>query len=358
MSEFYSILTATGLAKIAALANGDTINLTHMAFGNGTAEPSEEQTELRNEKHRCALTKVQADSSNLNTIVAEAIIKGDVGGFWIREIGIYDSDEDLFAVGKYPATYKPLASEGSVKELGVRMVLAITNADNAILYYNLGIIDGAANTDLSNLTIAGQKKFNDKADLESPALTGTPTAPTAAAGTNTAQLATTAFVRTAITALVNSAPAALDTLNELAAALDNDPSFATTIATALGLKAPILSPDFTGIPRAPTALFGANTTQIANVHFVQLAIAALVNSSPAGLDTLQELAAAIGNDPNFATTITNALADKAAKSGDTIAVENSNPTAGFNVRNIKAQTEDPGVDSELATGDILLIYEN
>jgi hypothetical protein len=85
-----------------------------------------------------------------------------------------------------------------------------------------------------------------KAPLASPALTGTPTAPTATAGTNTTQVATTAYVRGEVTALVASAPAALDTLNELATALNNDASFSTTVSTSIGLKAPLESPTFTG----------------------------------------------------------------------------------------------------------------
>ncbi len=85
-----------------------------------------------------------------------------------------------------------------------------------------------------------------KANLESPALTGLPTAPTASAGTNTAQLATTAFVKTAVDNLVASAPAALDTLNELAAALGNDAAFSTTVTNSLASKAPLANPTFTG----------------------------------------------------------------------------------------------------------------
>jgi hypothetical protein len=106
-----------------------------------------------------------------------------------------------------------------------------------------------------------------KAPLASPALTGTPSAPTAAALTNTTQLATTAFVVAAVAALVASSPATLDTLNELALALGSDPNFATTIATALGLKAPLASPALTGTPTAPTAGAGTNTTQIATTAF-------------------------------------------------------------------------------------------
>ena len=86
---------------------------------------------------------------------------------------------------------------------------------------------------------------NLKAPLASPTFTGTPTAPTAAAATNTTQLATTEFVRTEVANLVASAPAALDTLDELAAALGDDVNFATTTATAIGLKAPLISPSFT-----------------------------------------------------------------------------------------------------------------
>ncbi|WP_249532191.1 phage tail protein, partial [Escherichia coli] len=83
-----------------------------------------------------------------------------------------------------------------------------------------------------------------------------------------------------------------------------------TINNALALKAPLASPALTGIPTAPTAAQGTNNTQIATTAYVRAAISALVGSSPEALDTLNELAAALGNDPNFATTMTNALAGK------------------------------------------------
>ncbi|WP_251136680.1 beta strand repeat-containing protein [Escherichia coli] len=149
-----------------------------------------------------------------------------------------------------------------------------------------------------------------KAPLDSPHLSGTPTAPTASQGTNSTQIANTAFVKAAITALINGAPGTLDTLKEIAAAINNDPNFSTTINNALALKAPLASPAFTGTPTAPTASQGTNSTQIATTAYVRAAISALVGSSPEALDTLNELAAALGNDPNFATTMTNALAGK------------------------------------------------
>lgn len=95
----------------------------------------------------------------------------------------------------------------------------------------------ARDSEVTALTDALTAAVALKADLASPALTGTPTAPTAAAATNTTQIATTAFVRTEVASLVNAAPTTLDQLNELAAALGDDPNFAATMATALGLKA-------------------------------------------------------------------------------------------------------------------------
>jgi phage-related tail fiber protein len=158
--------------------------------------------------------------------------------------------------------------------------------------------------------IAAADPHKQYAPKASPALTGTPTAPTATAGNNSTQLANTAFVQAALVAVIGGAPTTLDTLKEIATAINNDPNFSATINNALALKAPLASPAMTGTPTAPTAAQTVNNTQIATTEFVKSAIAALVASSPAALDTLNELAAALGNDPNFATTVTNALAGK------------------------------------------------
>ena len=182
--------------------------------------------------------------------------------------------------------------------------------------------------------LAASDPHSQYAPKNSPALTGTPTAPTTAQTANNTQIATTAFVKSAIAALINGSPAALDTLQELANALGNDPHFSTTILNAIAdaktdatnklnahasivdahpQYAPKASPAFTGTPTAPTAASGSNDTQLATTAFVKAAVAALVNGSPAALDTLQELANALGNDPNFSTTVLNALAGKLAK---------------------------------------------
>ncbi|UKE84432.2 phage tail protein [Pectobacterium colocasium] len=182
--------------------------------------------------------------------------------------------------------------------------------------------------------LAASDPHSQYAPKASPAFTGTPTAPTTAQTANNTQIATTAFVKTAIAALINGSPAALDTLQELANALGNDPHFSTTLLNAIAevktdaasklnahasildahpQYAPKASPVFTGTPTAPTAASGSNDTQLATTAFVKAAVAALVNGSPAALDTLQELANALGNDPNFSTTVLNALAGKLAK---------------------------------------------
>jgi len=100
---------------------------------------------------------------------------------------------------------------------------------------------------LNGVTSAIQTQLNNKAPLDSPELTGTPTAPTATAGTNTTQVATTAFVSTAVSNLIDSAPGALDTLNELAAAINDDASFASTVTTSIGTKVSKSGDTMTGL---------------------------------------------------------------------------------------------------------------
>lgn len=118
------------------------------------------------------------------------------------------------------------------------------------------------------------------APINSPAFTGTPTAPTANAGTNTTQIATTAFVSTAITNLINGAPGALDTLDELAQALGDDASFATTVTNSLSAKAPLASPTFTGTVVLPstTSIGDVSNTEISYLDGVTSSIQTQLNA--------------------------------------------------------------------------------
>jgi hypothetical protein len=159
----------------------------------------------------------------------------------------------------------------SAKILDGTIVNADINASAAIDWTKLAISSTISETEagyLDGVTSAIQTQLNNKAPLASPALTGTPTAPLAATGTNTTQVATTSFVQQELAVLTTGAPAALNTLDELAAALGDDANYAATITTALGNKAPLASPALTGTPTSPTAAADTNTTQVATTAYV------------------------------------------------------------------------------------------
>ncbi|MFP2605208.1 phage tail-collar fiber domain-containing protein [Escherichia marmotae] len=326
-TKFYTLLTDIGAAKLAsAAALGVPLKITHMAVGDGGGTlptPDAKQTALVNEKRRAALNMLYIDPQNSSQIIAEQVIPENEGGWWIREVGLFDESGALIAVGNCPESYKPQLAEGSGRTQTVRMVLITSSTDNITLKIDPAVVlatrkyvdDKALELkvyvdDLMAKHLAAPDPHSQYAPKASPTFTGTPKAPTPAAGNNTTQVATTAFVQAALTALINGAPATLDTLKEIAAAINNDPNFSTTINNALALKAPLSSPALTGTPTAPTAAQSVNNTQIATTAFVKSAIAGMVGSAPAALDTLNELAAALGNDPNFATTMLNALAGK------------------------------------------------
>nr|EGE7253911.1 phage tail protein [Escherichia coli] len=325
--KYYAILTNQGAARLAnATMLGSKLNLTQMAVGDANGvlpTPDPAQTKLISQKRIAPLNLLSVDPNNQSQIIAEQIIPENEGGFWIREIGLYDDEGVLIAVANCPETYKPQLQEGSGRTQTIRMILVVTNTeaitlkidpsvvlatrkyvDDEVLELRLYVDDQMRNH------IAAQDPHTQYAQKHNPTFTGEPKAPTPDAGNNTTRIATTAFVQAAITALINGAPATLDTLKEIAAAINNDPKFSTTINNALALKAPLSSPALTGTPTAPTAAQSVNNTQIATTAFVKSAIAAMVGSAPAALDTLNELAAALGNDPNFSTTVLNALAGK------------------------------------------------
>ncbi|MEB6752465.1 phage tail protein [Escherichia coli] len=326
-TKFYTLLTDIGAAKLAsAAALGVPLKITHMAVGDGGGvlpTPDAKQTALVNEKRRAALNMLYIDPQNSSQIIAEQVIPENEGGWWIREVGLFDESGALIAVGNCPESYKPQLAEGSGRTQTVRMVLITSSTDNITLKIDPAVVLATRKyvddkvlelkvyaDDQMAKHLAAPDPHSQYAPKDSPTFTGTPKAPTPAAGNNTTQLATTAFVQAALTTLINGAPATLDTLKEIAAAINNDPKFSTTINNALALKAPLSSPALTGTPTAPTAAQSVNNTQIATTAFVKSAIAAMVGSAPAALDTLNELAAALGNDPNFATTMLNALAGK------------------------------------------------
>lgn len=214
--------------------------------------PNAQQTKLVGEKRRAALNMLYIDPQNSSQVIAEQVIPETEGGWWIREVGLFDESGALIAVGNCPESYKPQLAEGSGRTQTVRMVLITSSTDNITLKIDPSVVLATRKyvddkvlelkvyvDELMAAHLAAADPHSQYAPKASPTFTGTPKAPTAAAGNNSTQLANTAFVQAAIAGLVGSSPAALDTLNELAAALGNDPNFAATMTNALANKQPL-----------------------------------------------------------------------------------------------------------------------
>ncbi|MGS3120403.1 phage tail protein [Escherichia coli] len=252
-TKYYAVLTNVGAAKLVnATALGAQVEITQMAVGDGNGvlpTPNPAQTALVHELRRKPLNSLSIDQNNANQIIAEQVIPEDEGGWWIREIGLFDKDGDMIAVANCAETYKPQLQEGSGRVQVVRMILIVSSTAAVTLkidpsvvlatrqYVDDQIIQVKSYVDQKMAAhVAAADPHKQYAPKESPALTGRPTAPTAEGKDSSTQIANTAFVQAAIAALVGSSPEALDTLNELAAALGNDPNFATTVTNSLAGK--------------------------------------------------------------------------------------------------------------------------
>ncbi|EGL8118810.1 phage tail protein [Escherichia coli] len=324
--KYYAILTNQGAARLAnATMLGSKLNLTQMAVGDANGvlpTPDPAQTKLINQKRIAPLNLLSVDPNNQSQIIAEQIIPENEGGFWIREIGLYDDEGVLIAVANCPETYKPQLQEGSGRTQTIRMILVVTNTEAITLKIDPSVVlatrkyvdDKISEHEQSrrhpdaSLTVKGFTQLSSAINSESETLAATPKAVKAAYdlanGKYTAQNATTTQK-----GIVQLSSATNSTSETLAAT----PKAVKAVMDETNKKAPLNSPALTGTPTTPTAAQGTNSTQIASTAFVMAAIAALVDSSPDALNTLNELAAALGNDPNFATTMTNALAGKQPK---------------------------------------------
>lgn len=144
MSKYFTILTSVGEAKLAnATALGETVKFTELALGDGNGSlptPTQSQTSLINEVRRKALNSVSVDDDNPNWVTCEQVIPADVGGWTIREVGIYDADGDLIAVGNFPETYKPVLEEGSGRTQTIRVVLQISSTSTVELKIDPSVV--------------------------------------------------------------------------------------------------------------------------------------------------------------------------------------------------------------------------
>ncbi|ACT08829.1 Tail Collar domain protein [Dickeya chrysanthemi Ech1591] len=344
-TKYTALLTQVGADRLAnAIALGKQLEIARMGVGDGGGvlpTPDATQTKLINEKRRAALNSLSIDPANANQIIAEQVIPENEGGFWLREIGLYDADDNLIAVANCPETYKPQMQEGSGRVQTVRMILAISqaqavslNIDPAVVLATRKSVDDKAievkayADELMAKHLADANPHKQYAPLASPALTGVPTAPTAAAGTNTTQLATTAFVKNNAVWVYGSlagldlntltgsragrfwqnlnaaATAALNYPVQFAGSLDVEKNTADSaegciqryttygggalprmfirsynagkqVWGAWQELASLSSPTFTGTPTAPTAEAGSNTTQLATTAWFAAEIAGI-----------------------------------------------------------------------------------
>ncbi|WP_187644246.1 phage tail protein, partial [Escherichia coli] len=325
--KFKTVITDTGAKKLAQAAapDGKPVRLTHMAVGDGGGTlptPDSKQTRLVHEVWRHTVNRVILDATHQNRIIAELVIPPETGGFWIREIGVFDEHGDLIAVGNTAESYKPTVAEGSGRAQTFRTILTVSSTatvaltvDNTMVMATVDYVDdklkeheqSRRHPDAS-LTAKGFVQLSSATNSVSETQAATPKAVKAAYdlanAKYTAQDATTA--RKGLVQLSSATNSTSETLAATSKAVK-------AVMDETNKKAPLNSPALTGTPTTPTARQGTNNTQIASTAFVMAAIAALVDSSPDALNTLNELAVALGNDPNFATTMTNALAGKQPK---------------------------------------------
>ncbi|ESG50253.1 tail protein [Salmonella enterica subsp. enterica serovar Muenchen str. baa1674] len=292
MDKLIFTITDAGRQAIINASNTGTekVEIKSVGIGSSYYITSHEQTDIHDEIKR--ITSIGGAVISPDTIHVSA--KDDSPDeYVVHTVGLYTDKNILFAVysrrmpiiNKSSATVMLISSDITFKSLDTAN---ITFGD--VVFINppasesvVGVSRFATAEEVEKgldpaIAVSAKRlkgELDKKANLDSPNLTGTPTAPTTAESDNSQKIATTAFIKQVLLAY-----------------------------------AKLASPNFTGKPTAPTADQSSNDTQLATTAFVRSAIAALVDSSPGALDTLNELAAALGDDPNFATTMTNALAGK------------------------------------------------
>lgn len=395
-TAYITVVTDKGAERITAalLPDGEKLKITHFAVGDGNGSiptPSASQTALVHEVYRGEVSNIHADGDSTTRIIVEGIIPAGQGGFWVREIGLYDDQGVLIAVCSAPERYKPTPAEGATSVLNCQVHVVVSNT-NAI---QLKVLDNAFLPDATTAT-RGLTILSNATDSDDETKSATPKAVNAvrkqlpvvatdirdrtsrrvalpgmfgygAILTDVKNFSGTAgvtefltWVKAATPGIYQVSQSAGDnkiipgvTFNGLIEikyisssrnssgpqneekgifflgvngdfwynryhassggsliGWENLKVDVDALKRLIALKADLNSPVFTGIPAAPTAAENDSSRQIANTEFVMRAIASLIDSSPEALNTLNELAQALGNDPNFATTITNALAGK------------------------------------------------
>ena len=392
-TAYITVVTDKGAERITAalLPDGEKLKITHFAVGDGNGSiptPTASQTALVHEVYRGEVSNIHADGDSTTRIIVEGIIPAGQGGFWVREIGLYDDQGVLIAVCSAPERYKPTPAEGATSVLNCQVHVVVSNTSAV----QLKVLDNAFLPDATTAT-RGLTILSNATDSDDETKSATPKAvnavrkqlPVVATDirdrtdgrvalpgmfgfgkifspidavrfTSASELLEWAkqvtpgeYFVTGPASLLPGAKVFQGVISiRLLEANQVLPDMSRTsksiiyygingeiyhnrywpsgggqlvgwedlkvdvdaLKRLIALKADLNSPVFTGIPAAPTAAENDSSRQIANTEFVMRAITSLIDSSPEALNTLNELAQALGNDPNFATTVTNALAGK------------------------------------------------
>lgn len=395
-TAYITVVTDKGAERITAalLPDGEKLKITHFAVGDGNGSiptPNASQTALVHEVYRGEVSNIHADGDSTTRIIVEGIIPAGQGGFWVREIGLYDDQGVLIAVCSAPERYKPTPAEGATSVLNCQVHVVVSNT-SAI---QLKVLDNAFLPDATTAT-RGLTILSNETDSDDETKSATPKAVNAvrkqlpvvatdirdrtsgrvalpgmfgygAILTDVKNFSGTAGVTEFLTWVKAATPGiyqvsqsagdnkiipgvtfnGLIEINYISSSRnssgpqneekgifflgvngdfwynryhtssggsligwENLKVDVEALKRLIALKADLNSPVFTGTPAAPTAAINNSSRQIANTEFVMRAITALIDSSPATLNTLNKLARAIGSDPNFATSVTNALAGK------------------------------------------------
>ncbi|MCP1651803.1 phage tail protein [Pseudomonas nitroreducens] len=304
---YYAILTNVGAAKLAnAAALGTTLNITQLAVGDGNGNvpvPDATRTALVREVRRAPLNRLSIDPANASQIIAEQVIPENVGGWWIREIGLYDETGALVAIANCAPSYKPQLAEGSGRTQTVRMILIVNNSgsvelkiDPSIVLATREYVDSAITAAMNRQDIKQSVRAATTANIS---LSGQPTVDgiallvgdrvlvknqttgsqngiyvvAAGAWSRSADADENAEVTASMMVPVESGTLNADTIWQLIT--DGPIVIGTTALTFRDITdgfARLLSPAFTGTPTAPTAAVGTKTTQLATTAFARTLI--------------------------------------------------------------------------------------
>ncbi len=373
-SQFFAILTRVGEAKQAnADALGIPWNIAQMGVGDANDTnpiPDRLQTKLINERRRAPLNQLMIDPLNPSVLIAEQVIPADVGGWWVREIGLYDSDGDLIAVANCAPSYKSLLSQGSGRTQIVRMNFIISSITNVVLKIDPAIVlatreyvDRSIEDVLPANKVAGPYR---QVTIDKRGVVQSGSNPTTLAGygitdalpNNNPLLGGSLDLHGGPYAFVTSTSESSVCQNcyySGTAWLRHDVSKSAVCITLDGgqfyvrrvsagqnpIAWQTVSPvwdasnaKFSGLLERPTTLAGYSIsdafTKAETTAYTDAAIARLIGSAPGAVDTIEELARALNNNPNFASDVINGLATKANK---------ATTLAGYNITDAYTKAE-------------------